>query len=53
MTNKVPGQVEQSLAVRLQHLSELETAGPSAPLSEETEGEEGEHLYPSLPTMPR
>merc|ERR1719361_3241904 len=24
-------QVEQSLAVRLQHLSELETAGPSAP----------------------
>jgi len=47
-------QVEQSLAVRLQHLAELENAGPSAPLSDETDGEESEvGLYPSLPTMPR
>jgi len=44
-------QVEQSLTSRVQHLAELESEGPSAPLSEETESED--QLYPSLPTMPR
>ena len=43
--------MEQSLASRVQHLAELESEGPSAPLSEETESED--QLYPSLPTMPR
>ena len=43
--------MEQSLTRRVQHLAELESEGPSAPLSEETDGED--QLYPSLPTMPR
>jgi len=45
-------QVEQSLTTRVQHLAELESEGPSAPLSEESEETE-DQLYPSLPTMPR
>ena len=46
-------QVEQSLSSRVQHLAELESEGPSAPLSEETDGVAEDQLYPSLPTMPR
>ena len=44
--------MEQSLTTRVQNLAELESEGPSAPLSEESEETE-DQLYPSLPTMPR
>lgn len=46
-------QVEHSLTGRLQNLAELENEGPSAPFSEETDGDGDGQLYPSLPTMPR